>query len=269
MRQNDKKKIRDRFWVWAHIEGAYNGEWGLGSTTSRITPYEGAAYMGVGNLIFIRYSDKPEPPFNQYATPLGLLDRLEWSITGAGGATSEHERESVYDLAAAMPNISGFMMDDFFTEVGAAKPAALTVDDLVRVRERIQDINGRQLSLSVVLYDYNITDRVVPYLELCDSVSFYTWKAENLKNLESNMDSLERLVPGHKIRLGCYMWDFGGTMGPMPVSGMKHQCELGRAWLDEGRITDMIFLGTNICDLGLETVEWTRNWIAEVGDDAL
>ncbi|MBT3272291.1 MAG: hypothetical protein HN368_03985, partial [Spirochaetales bacterium] len=69
--------------------------------------------------------------------------------------------------------------------------------------------------------------------------------------------------------LGCYMWDFGGTKGPLPVSSMKYQCDLGREWLEEGRITDMIFLGTNICDLGLETVEWTRNWIAEVGNSIL
>ena len=31
----------------------------------------------------------------------------------------------------------------------------------------------------------------------------------------------------------------------------------------------MIFLATNICDLGLEAVEWTRQWIAQVGDQPL
>ena len=30
---------------------------------------------------------------------------------------------------------------------------------------------------------------------------------------------------------------------------------------------DTIFLAASICDLGLEIVEWTDNWIAKVGDD--
>jgi hypothetical protein len=31
----------------------------------------------------------------------------------------------------------------------------------------------------------------------------------------------------------------------------------------------MIFLSNNSCDVGLEAVEFTRNWIAEVGDEPL
>ncbi len=32
----------------------------------------------------------------------------------------------------------------------------------------------------------------------------------------------------------------------------------------EGRIEGMIFLASNVCDLELDTVEWTRKWIADV-----
>jgi hypothetical protein len=39
--------------------------------------------------------------------------------------------------------------------------------------------------------------------------------------------------------------------------------------LREGKIEGMIFLASNICDLDLETVEWTRRWIADVGDQSL
>ena len=46
-------------------------------------------------------------------------------------------------------------------------------------------------------------------------------------------------------------------------------CELGLRWLREGRIEGMIFLASCICDLGIETVEWTRAWIAEVGEQKL
>jgi len=39
--------------------------------------------------------------------------------------------------------------------------------------------------------------------------------------------------------------------------------------LREGAIDGMIFLASCICDLELETVEWTRRWIQEVGDNPL
>ena len=64
------------------------------------------------------------------------------------------------------------------------------------------------------------------------------------------------------------MWDFG-IGKPMPLERMKKQCELALRWLQEGRIEGMIFLATNICDLDLEAVNWTRRWIAEVGDQQL
>jgi hypothetical protein len=64
------------------------------------------------------------------------------------------------------------------------------------------------------------------------------------------------------------MWDYG-TQKPMPIERMKQQCELGLKWLKEGRIEGMVFLASNICDLNLETVEWTREWIKKVGNEPI
>jgi len=55
----------------------------------------------------------------------------------------------------------------------------------------------------------------------------------------------------------------------MPLELMKKQCELGRRLLKEGRIEGMIFLASNVCDLELETVEWTRKWISAVGSEPM
>ena len=52
----------------------------------------------------------------------------------------------------------------------------------------------------------------------------------------------------------------------MPLDSMKKQCTLGREWMRQGRIEGMIFLASNVCDIELETVEFTRQWIAAVGD---
>src|SRR5512136_371143 len=74
--------LRDRFWIWTHAEGAYKLEYGL-PRTSRMTPVEGAVYLGVHNLLFIRYGDEPPMPFDDYAISFRPMKRVVWSITGA------------------------------------------------------------------------------------------------------------------------------------------------------------------------------------------
>ena len=264
-------KVRDRLWVWAHAVGSYDNAWGLPGN-SRLTPIEGARYLGVPNLIMIRYSGKPEPPFEEYAAPFRSLQRVYWSITGAGGATSADEREAVYRLAANMPNIAGVFMDDFFqieandTDASPAK-ASLTPDELRAIRDRLR-IGNRRLDVGVTLYMHQLSPKILRHIDLCDVVSLWTWRSEDLNRLEQNFAKFRELAPAKRVLLGLYMWDFG-TNKPMPVDRMKHQCDLALKWLRAGQIEGMIFLATNICDLKLETVEWTRNWIASVGDEKL
>ena len=68
--------------------------------------------------------------------------------------------------------------------------------------------------------------------------------------------------------LGCYVVDYPKKQG-VPVELMKHQCEVGLRWLQQGRIEGIIFLGNTVLDLGFESVEWTRQWIQQVGDTKL
>lgn len=402
-------RVRDRLWAWAHDAHCYDNLWGL-PANGRMTPVEGAFYLGVPNVIFVRYEGKPEPPFEQYAIPFRPLQRVEWSITGASGRTSEDERERVFRLAQSMPNLTGVFLDDFFKEgdgrrqwladnhpefpvylelhfneaaavtcieltqtdwltgdylsgdfrveypagqawatcaegrlgatrgsktqirldgrkceslriafinsqdetgaqscglsgirvlVGDAEVpheririaaashypghepeellkttngeearAALTTAQLRAVRSRLALPDGRVLSLGVTLYSHQLAKPIRAHLDLCDLISLWTWKARDLNSLPTNLDRLRALAPGKKIRLGCYMWDFG-TSKPITVAQMKQQCEFALVELQAGRIEGIIFLATNICDLGIEAVEWTREWIARVGEAPL
>ncbi|MBL9169000.1 MAG: discoidin domain-containing protein [Verrucomicrobiales bacterium] len=406
--------VNDRLWAWAHDAGVYNGNWGLPGP-SRMTPVEGAAYLGTKNVIFIRYLGKPAPPFDQYVIPFRSMSRVMWSITGANGITSTEEREAVFRLVAANPNITGVFMDDFFhlaaessaspqwlakneppfpvelnlelpqarkltrvdlqqtewrtgdyrskdftvatsidgatwveagggrmpNEAGAAHSvtlpgnptrflrfrflnthdsgikssrscglralrlwsdavevdlktakieasstfpghepsllidpsspsvasAALSPAALQAIRQRLR-LPDRRLDLGVTLYTYQLTPRVQSHLELCDIVSLWTWKSEDLAQLETNFARLRELAPHQRVFLGCYLYDFGNNRA-LPLDRMKHQCALALRWLQEGKIEGIIFLGTNVCDLNLETVEWTRSWIAQVGSQLL
>ncbi len=74
------------------------------------------------------------------------------------------------------------------------------------------------------------------------------------------------MMTGDKRKmLGCYLWDYGRERA-MPIELMQHQCETGLRWLQEGRIEGIVFLASCICDLEIEAVEWTRDWIARVGE---
>ena len=255
--------VRDRLWLWGHQAGSHNSGWGL-PAHSRMTPAEAAFYLGVPNLVMVRYEDQPTPPFDQHAIPFRPLDKVVWSTVGSSGTTHDEERAHVYELAARFPNISGVIMDDFFrTFPDGDDVGVLSVDELRRERGRLT-VSGRRLSLWVVLYAHQLGLPVERHLELCDTLTFWTWKASDLTNLEHNFEAVERMAPAQGKILGCYMWYYGRKR-PMPVDLMEMQCETGLEWLRQGRIEGMIFLASCVCDLELEAVEWTRSWIARVG----
>src|SRR5215472_8227877 len=52
--------VRDQLWLWGHDAGAHNEGWGL-PRPSRITPAEAACYLGLPNLIMVRYRGRPPP----------------------------------------------------------------------------------------------------------------------------------------------------------------------------------------------------------------
>lgn len=256
--------VRDRLWIWTHVAGAHDTDYGAMPRASRMTPAEGAFYLGVPNLMFIRYKGRPPLAlYDQYALSFRPLDRMVWSLTGASGATSDDDVKQALALVAQCPNLAGFVLDDFFRPPAGSGNAALSVEQLRAVRERLAEADhGR--ALHVVFYDADFERPVRAHLELIDHLCFCTWEAENLRFLERNFERLERLVPGHGLFLGCYLYDYG-KLRPMPVERMQWQCECALRWLLEGRLQGVIFLTNNVCDLGFEAVEWTRQWIASVG----
>lgn len=259
--------VRDRMWLWAHEAGSHDTGWDI-IRTSRITPVEAAFYMDVPNLIMVRYHDKPEMPFDQYAIPFRRLKKVFWSVVGGAGRSSEEERRHVLELAASNPNIVGVFMDDFFRRAqdeGAL--GVLSVEELQALRSQFE-VAGRRLGLGVTLYTHQLGMPLAAHLELCDWVSLWTWEAPDLQDLEENLARCEQLAPRSRKLLGLYMYDYGLHI-PMPLEAMQMQCETALRWLREGRIEGMIFLATCICDLGFEAVEWSRDWIARVGDEEL
>jgi len=264
--------VREKLWIWGHEAGSHNnvtGGDGLGlEGFSRMTPAEGAYYLGVPNLIMVRYNNKPTPPYDKHAMALSPLKRVVWSIVGNSGCTESDKVTLICDLAARFPNICGVMMDDFFRKPGHELGLGVYGPEEIKAIKSRLTVAGRKLDLWVVLYDHQLNFPVASHLNQCDVVTFWTWCAKDLDMLEQNFERVDRLAPSIRKVLGCYMWDYGDHK-PMPVALMEKQCRLGLRWLQAGRIDGIIFLASCICDLGLEAVEWTRAWIGKVGDGEL
>jgi hypothetical protein len=259
--------IGDRFWLWGRDAGAHNLSWGL-PRSSRITSVEAASYLGLSNLIVVRHRGRPQLPADQSTWPFLAFKRVVWSVAGAGGEADQKECGHVLELAARYPNITGIMIDDFFSSkrpTGDEERAASPQSKLRELRGKASS-GRRPLDLWTVLYEHELENSLVKYLKLLDIVTFWTWDSEKLQALERNLERLEQVAGQCGRMLGCYLWDYGKKK-PMPLDFMEHQCELGLQWLRQGRIEGMVFLASCICDLELEAVEWARNWIAKVADE--
>ena len=270
--------VRDRIWIWGHPAGVYNESFlATMPKKSTIEPVAAADFMGVRNMIFVRYDGKPAPPFDTYYVPFKKLDRVYWSLVGASGATSADEREQVFRLAETHDNVAGFILDDFFhsnatgpaadpeTEANNLTPfeASLTPLELHALGQR--QVRGQKLPIMAVVYTGQVSLRAKLHLAEVDQICLWTWRPVDLQDLEGNLTRLEKLVGDKPVFLGCYMYDFADHR-PLPVDLMQRQTELGYKWLKEGRIEGMIFLATPNVDVDLEAVAWTRQWIARVGE---
>jgi hypothetical protein len=267
--------VRDKFWIWGHPAGSHNSYPGLPGA-SRMTPAEGAFYLGVPNVIMVSFPDNQNPSkmlpevssYDQYAISLCPLKRVVWSLVGAGGVVTQGGVDIIRNLARKFPNLVGVQMDDFFRDtLDGGRIGALTPNELAYLRNQMT-VDGRRLDLWVTVYHHDLKHDLSEYLKEVDVVTYWTWKAEDLATLEDGFAQAEQATPNARHVLGCYMFDYG-TEKLMPINLMEKQCTVGLDWLKKGRIAGMIFLASCICDLNLEAVEWTRNWIREVGDQTV
>ena len=268
--------VRDKFWMWCHVEGTFNNRYNLPGT-SRMTPAEAAYYFGVPNVIMCAISREGVPckmvpeisAFDSYLTSFRPLKRVVWWLQGWGGQYRRDVLEATLQLGEKYPNMVGAMMDDFFCLTSRdGRVGALNLKELEYLRERMKMVGGRKLDLWVVLYRGDMVSDVSAYLAKTDVVTFWTWDSGQLESLEEGFAQAQHAAQGRRLLLGCFLWDWNANK-PVPLPLMQKQCRVGLEWLRQGRIEGMIFLGSPLVDMGLEAVEWTRKWIQEVGDERL
>jgi len=262
--------VRDRLWAFAC---SANSDFVHIGRRSVMSAAEGNFYLGVPNILIVQSSEKEapygrfEPPFEQYTVALRPLKNVVWSLVGSGGFHKASETAEVLAMAKRVPNFRGVMLDDFFTGKAEGKRAQWTVEELADVRRKL-DQTGKKLDIFATFYVRQFELPLKDYLDLIDVLTLWDMDSARLRKVEESLQKVERLYPHKRKILGCYMVDYPKKQG-VPVDLMKHQCEVGLRWLRQGRIEGIMFMGNTTMDLGFESVEWTRQWIQQVGDTKL
>jgi len=265
--------LRDRLWMWGHGPGTTNGLYNI-PTGNNIDMADAVDSMGIPNVCVIRWLGKPEPPFDEYVKQFQKTKRVAWSVVDGAPQDYEQKKKWAFELSEKMPNLVNFFLDDYFhgesipPEGQIDSPACLTLGQIHDLRKEMNTLK-RPTDLSVVLYSYQLAGGgagLKRHIDTCDVVSFWTWHATDLVALEDHFRKYREIVPDKPTLLGTYMWDFGNSQ-PITMELMKLQLDFALKQFKKGQIEGMIFHCTPLVDLGLESVEYSKKWIAEYGDE--
>jgi hypothetical protein len=266
-------KLKDRLWLWgqdagSHHSSAGNKTWKLPGE-NHMGPLEGANYLGIPNMCRVVMGGKPEPPFDLESEKMKNMRQVVWSAIGDSGSVrnngDQSDLEEVLRQAKKFPNITGAVLDDFFISPAHnnGKVARHSLESIVDMREKL---HRQSLSLWLVWYKRQLEWPVEKYLELFDVISYWNMGAsDEFAEIDKDFGKVVDMTPGKRRMLGCYMWNYGQGK-PLTLDEIQAQCEKYYNWIKEGKAEGIIFCSNCCADLGLNAVEWVRNWINEVGD---
>lgn len=272
-------KIKDNLWLWGQNVGVHhacgNGWYNLPGT-NKMDSAEGGKYLGIPNCCRVAMGDGPFPPFDAEAEKLKNFKQVVWSAVGAGGlkqhSDDKSDLEEVLRQAKIHSNVTGAVLDDFFASVEgfqtSGKIARHSIESITSMRDKLHNFKGRKLDLWMVWYSYQLDFKVLDYIELCDVVTLWTWKGSDLAILDENIKKFVSKTPGKRRLAGCYMWNYG-EQKPLTIAEMEHQCAKYYEAIKKGELEGIVFCSNCIADIGLDTVEWTRKWIKEVGEEEI
>lgn len=255
--------FKENLWLWSHEAGSHNGK-GI-PADSNINPIDAAKFMGLQNVIMVRYGGKPEPSdFKQHMEYLKDAGKLVWSVVGDTSTKQINVRDDlnvVLNLTEKYQNICGVMMDDFFPAPGkSAEDSRISVDEVRHIQEKL---DSKDMDIWVVIYDNQLDIDISSYLPYCDVLNLWTWNAKDLCYLDRNISRLKKIAGDKKIALGCYMWDYS-CGAPVPANLMEQQLSAILKYYESGDISSAVFLGSCICDLNIDAVVRTKNWISSL-----
>jgi hypothetical protein len=202
------------------------------------------------------------PPTEEEYAGVAHCREMLWEMSFEAGFSFERPLAPIVKLHQDHSNVTGVLLDDFST---AEISRGATPDVLARMRRAMP----AALQLWAVTYSMSLDiPNLAEYLQHLDGISFWVWHGRDLPTLAAQVEQCHALSGGKPLILGLYFYNFGQSQ-PLTNEEMRGQLEMGLELVRAGRCRGLCFLASSIMDVGLEAVEWTRQWIAEHGDDPL
>ncbi len=281
-RRDSHNTIRDCLWMWGHEPESINHTPNLpkGGVVGMV---DAIRWMGIPNVCAINHGDVVEIPYSdEYIYQFKDVKNVAWSIMSGPEWAPQYDKVRKYshdklieagiELLDKMPNLNEFYLDDFFAgdgidEATGLSNAHMSIERLKKLRATIQTLK-RQPKLTVVLYTSQINPGMIEYINCFDKVSLWTWMSEDLSDLEENFRKYREWIPDKPTLLGIYMWDFG-NLKTISLEMMKQQLDFAYKKLIAGEVEGLIFHCTPLCGVDLEAVHYSKQWIAEHGDEII
>ena len=255
-------KVIDKLWNWGHLEGSHNK---CCKVECNMSPEQFGEEYGIKNSFIVSYGGNIQPPYHDLAKRMSSLKQIKWSVLGDGSTPLPEDRlgftEYVLDVAKTAKNITGGVVDDFFSPKRIER---FTPEVLSEIKA---NLNQNDLDFWCVLYGHELDDKFAPYFECFDGVSFWIWESPEIAEVEKRLEKLFSIIKDKKIMLGIYLYDYSyNHRGPMPEDLFRKQMTLYFDLLEQGKIEGIIFCSNTIGDSGLDTCRILKEYIAEYGD---
>ncbi len=254
--------LRERMWVWGTREATATDATSL-ATYAESDCATRPKMLGLRNVFIAGGTPLTPDRALQIAAPVAQLGGgivFELCPTEMTGRATDYAKDiaAAQALARDCPNVQAVLLDDLTSQQIVGR--GMSPQALAEVRRLVRE-KASNLALWGVVYTMNLEHRnLADYLAHLDVINLWTWKAEDLADLERHLFRCEELAPGKPIVLGVYMYDYGAGR-PMPLDLLQQQCERALQWLKQGRIAGIVFLSiTNEPN----ALTWVRDWLGRL-----
>jgi len=263
-------KLRDKFWLWGHPEGAYNNGYG-NSSPSRMTPMEACLYLGVRNT----FMTPMEIPVDrrQYNKSFVTLRNVAWDIGRdllnriGDPAVVEEYLANIKDF----PNITASVFDDFKVK---DKYKNVPVQALEKIMDRLHNNNVRHIDSWMVLYthEFGVDEKsdteFLPYMDTFDGIIMWTWEEKDVVLIPEKYEIFKKQTPNNKRMFGCYLWNFGEKK-PATREAVLWQLDFYREKIMLGEAEGVVLHTNTMADLDLDAYDAAVEWMKLHGDEEI
>ena len=257
-------KLRDKCWIWGHPENCFLGHYNH-HIECRMTPMEGALYMGARNMFMVPNANKTEVNVRQYNYSFTTLDHVGWLVN-----SHPEVYRPIIEEARDFPNIDCMVFDDFFRIKNTQDP--VTEEEMFAIHDELHSNSVRPMDMWMVLYTEDFDEPkhpdedIDPYIGPFDGIILWTWKESDLVLFERKYAWFHAHTEGKKRLLGLYVYNFGEKKQADPDK-VLWQLERYSELVKRGEVDGIVFHTNAMADCDYPAFRVVHDWMLEHGDD--